>query len=170
MDKIDKIKAEIELRIAQWSQYTFACASQIASEAIDRIDELKGLLAFIDSLQDEPKKLKAGKGSYKWLEEQQRFEDIKAELIKLLTECEIDPEAEYVYRSMLLLVARHFAEWQKKQDKETIELAEDHAMFAGMEKMKNEICYYIEGALAVCENEDRKDFGAMVLNHIKTRL
>jgi len=53
MNKIEKIKAEIEFRIAQWSQYTFACASQIASEAIDRIDELKGLLAFIDSLHDE---------------------------------------------------------------------------------------------------------------------
>jgi len=53
MDKIEKIKAEIELRIAQWSQYTFACASQIASEAIDRIDELKGLLTFIDSMQED---------------------------------------------------------------------------------------------------------------------
>ena len=30
--------------------------------------------------------------------------------------------------------ARHFANWQKEQDKETIELAEDHAMFAGMVK------------------------------------
>jgi hypothetical protein len=31
------------------------------------------------------------------------------------------------------------AEWQKEQDKETIELAEDHAMLAGMEKMKEEM-------------------------------
>ena len=28
-------------------------------------------------------------------------------------------------------IARHFAEWQSKQDKETIELAEDHAYLAG---------------------------------------
>lgn len=31
------------------------------------------------------------------------------------------------------------AEWQKQQDQETIELAEDHAMFAGMEKMKQQM-------------------------------
>ena len=31
------------------------------------------------------------------------------------------------------------AQWQKKQDQLTIELAEDHAMLAGMEKMKEEM-------------------------------
>lgn len=31
------------------------------------------------------------------------------------------------------------AQWQKKQDQSTIELAEDHAMFAGMEKMKEQM-------------------------------
>ena len=49
----DKLISEIEMRIAQWQTYTFACASQIASEAFDRIDELKGLLIYITSLQQE---------------------------------------------------------------------------------------------------------------------
>lgn len=31
------------------------------------------------------------------------------------------------------------AKWQKEQDKETIELAEDHAMLAGMEKMREQM-------------------------------
>lgn len=31
------------------------------------------------------------------------------------------------------------AEWQKKQDQQLIELAEDHAMLAGMNKMKEEM-------------------------------
>lgn len=31
----------------------------------------------------------------------------------------------------LRTLARHFAEWQKEQDKKTIELAEEHAYFAG---------------------------------------
>ena len=31
------------------------------------------------------------------------------------------------------------AEWQKKQDQETIELAEDHAMLAGMNKMEQQM-------------------------------
>lgn len=35
--------------------------------------------------------------------------------------------------------AKHFAEWQKRKDQETIELAEDHAMLAGMNKMKEEM-------------------------------
>lgn len=38
-----------------------------------------------------------------------------------------------------LELARHFAEWQKKKDQETIELAEDHAMLAGMNRMKEEM-------------------------------
>ena len=50
---LNKLKVEIERRIAQWQPYTFACASQIASEAFDRIDELKGLLIYITSLQQE---------------------------------------------------------------------------------------------------------------------
>ena len=35
--------------------------------------------------------------------------------------------------------AKHFAEWGRKKDQETIELAEDHAMLAGMEKMRGEM-------------------------------
>ena len=35
--------------------------------------------------------------------------------------------------------AKHFAEWQKVQDQKTIELAEDHAMLAGMNKMEQQM-------------------------------
>ena len=49
---------------------------------------------------------------------------------------------------------RFGAQWQKKQDQETIELAEDHAMLAGMEKMKEQMmkkaidayCFGFQGA------------------------
>lgn len=45
-------------------------------------------------------------------------------------------------------IARHFAEWQSKQDKETIELAEDHAYLAGSvnerEKMMKEAVPFYE--------------------------
>ena len=47
-----------------------------------------------------------------------------------------------INRNAGLALARHFAEWQSKQDKETIELAEDHAYLAGAvnerEKMMKE--------------------------------
>ena len=36
-------------------------------------------------------------------------------------------------------IAVRVAKWQEKQDQSTIELAEDHAMLAGMEKMKEEM-------------------------------
>ena len=36
-------------------------------------------------------------------------------------------------------IAVRVAKWQEKQDQKTIELAEDHAMLAGMEKMKEEM-------------------------------
>lgn len=36
------------------------------------------------------------------------------------------------------------------------------------EWQKNQIRFYIEGALSVCENEDRKDFRKMVLDYINT--
>jgi hypothetical protein len=46
------------------------------------------------------------------------------------------------------------AKWQEAKDQATIELAEDHAMFAGMEKMKEEMmekaidahCFGFQGA------------------------
>lgn len=41
--------------------------------------------------------------------------------------------------SVVQRIARHFAEWQKKQDQKTIELAEDHAMLAGMNKMEQQM-------------------------------
>ena len=36
-------------------------------------------------------------------------------------------------------IAVRVAKWQKQQDQSTIELAEDHAMLAGMEKMKQQM-------------------------------
>ena len=39
----------------------------------------------------------------------------------------------------IIETASHFAEWQKQKDQEIIELAEDHAMLAGMNKMKEEM-------------------------------
>ena len=54
---------------------------------------------------------------------------------------------EYLERESQMDLALHFVEWQRKQDQELIELAEDHAMLAGMNKMKQEMMekaiYYI---------------------------
>lgn len=48
-------------------------------------------------------------------------------------------DCDYTFNEEVGDIARYFANWQKQQDQSTIELAEDHAMFAGMEKMKEQI-------------------------------
>ena len=46
------------------------------------------------------------------------------------------------------------AKWQKQQDQETIELAEDHAMFAGMNKMEQQLmAKAIDGIARPYDNE-----------------
>lgn len=90
---------------------------------------------FIDSLQEEPVS-----------------EDLKTELNKYIKDhFTIDKEQldrfgieekDYMYsmdKSDMLALVEHFTNWQKTQDQSTIELAEDHAMLAGMEKMKEEM-------------------------------
>ena len=47
------------------------------------------------------------------------------------------------------------AKWQEEQDQETIEVAEDHAMLAGMEKMKEEMmAKAIDGEILEIEDND----------------
>ena len=46
------------------------------------------------------------------------------------------------------------AKWQKKQYKETIEVAEDHAMLAGMEKMKEEMMKDAVGGYVIKDIEE----------------
>ena len=93
------------------------------------------ILSFIDSMQEEPvsEELEQEIDKYVNIPDNQGLPDLRREL----SDC-----------------ARHFANWQKEQDKETIELAEDHAMFAGMEKMREQMmakaidahCFGFQGA------------------------
>ena len=46
------------------------------------------------------------------------------------------PEVSFAKLSRIAVAV---SKWQKKQDQSTIELAEDHAMLAGMEKMKEQM-------------------------------
>ena len=51
-------------------------------------------------------------------------------------------------------IAVKVSNWQKKQNQSIIELAEDHAMFAGMEKMKEEMmAKAVEGIARPDDNE-----------------
>lgn len=85
-------------------------------------ESMEKLLQFIDSLQEE------------------HNEDLKEEFNRFLDE-EGVPRMWHSDEQMEwgMDIARHFAEWQKKKDQETIELAEDHAMLAGMMKEREEM-------------------------------
>ena len=85
-------------------------------------DQLTWVKAFIDSLPEEH-------ASEDLEEEIDRFEDW------LNNFNQSDYPTSYTVRD----IARHFAEWQRKKDQETIELAEEHAMLDGMEKMREEM-------------------------------
>lgn len=67
-------------------------------------------------------------------------------------------EHENIFEDTFKNIARHFANWQKQQDQETIELAEDHAMLAGMVKGKEEMiekaCNYLHEHREEVKTED----------------
>lgn len=59
----------------------------------------------------------------------------------------IEPIAEQVMRDFIA-----GAKWQAEQDQETIELAEDHAYFAGKEKFREQLLGWAKEQLALCDN------------------
>ena len=121
MDK-DKIRNIIELFIA-WNGET---------EPID-VANIDSAVEFIDSsLQEKPVSEDLEEASKEWLSPQLDKSYAAYGETKQMELTHFDGYA--------MLDAIEFgANWQKQQDQSTIELAEDHAMLAGMEKMKEEM-------------------------------
>jgi len=103
----EKIRVEIERLISRRDEKTFL--------GIEKISALKEVLSFIDSMQEDPvsEELEQEIDKYVNIPDNQGLPDLRREL----SDC-----------------AHHFVNWQKQKDQETIELAEDHAMFAGIIK------------------------------------
>jgi hypothetical protein len=161
MEKLELIKKEIERRIDWQKQFTDALDSQVSASAYHKKYELENLLSFIDSLEDEPKKVydpdylqscidKAKKSwegvdVHKYMDEVRGREkseiptNLEEEIDRLWEGFAEEMEGPHNLFDVYRRCARHFAEWQKKQDQETIELAEDHAMMAGRMQMKEEM-------------------------------
>jgi hypothetical protein len=90
------------------------------------------LFAFMDSLPNEPVSEELEEASKEWLAPQLDKSYANYGEVKMMELTHFDGYA--------MLDAIEFgAQWQKEQDQSTIELAEDHAMLAGMEKMKEEM-------------------------------
>lgn len=119
MDKIEKIRKRIEELLNKWKYGS-------STEAKYRCEAYKELLEDIDSIQEEP----VSEG----------MEEIASHLAQKYfpNDCNVwarpNIEAQDCKSACI-----EMAKWQKAKDQETIELAEDHAMFAGMEKMKEEM-------------------------------
>lgn len=129
-DKVQLIKEEIERLKTQNETYLdkeYAESTKWYKHGA--YDACNAILSFIDSLPEE-----------------NHFED-KSEMViedleeEILCRWEDDPHTLWPKcpYSDFKNIAHHFAEWQKQRDQETIELAEDHAMLAGMNKMKEEM-------------------------------
>ena len=118
MTQIEQIKAEIEKRFNEYStsilKHYDAC---IEAKAL----ELGKILTIINSFPEEFVS-----------------EDLEraSEEFAIRQGIELKPFAKKFFKAG--------ADWQKEQDKETIELAEDHAMLAGMNKMSEMIRNKIE--------------------------
>ena len=152
-DKVQKIREEVErLRNELIQEREKSYGSDIDDACIL---ELQNVLTYIDSLQEEPvsKDLEAeieriNKNNHfdfsdwkaiarhfaNWQKEKNSVssKDLE-ELIDTLSKRY--PEVSF---AKLSRIAVHVTKWQKKQDQETIELAEDHAMLAGIIKGKEE--------------------------------
>lgn len=105
---------------------------------------LKHFTFMIDSLQQEP--IKKDEDAEKLI-----ICDIMEATIARIKEGKVDKEKEECRGELPALgeygwlqIARHFANWQKKKDRETIELAEEHAILAGRVQMKEEMMKEIE--------------------------
>lgn len=118
MSDKELIKQEVERRINDLKGYVLQKGSD--QRWVTAIDQLTWIKAFIDSLPEEP-----------------ASEDLEEEYNNYFKKHEMDIVLNPYTNCKD--IARHFAEWQKKKDQETIELAEDHAMLAGMNKMKEEM-------------------------------
>ena len=118
----EQIRAEIE-RQRQFIEGLFTEGDNSFYNGQD--DAYNHILSFLDTLPEQP---------VKGLEEE--IEKIAYDLPT--SDCMHDSEwtdaVEWVKEKF-----RHFAEWQKARDQKTIELAEDHAMLAGMNKMEQQM-------------------------------
>lgn len=115
----EKIKSEIQRLIKAYSPIQSA-------EGKYKVEAYEDLLTFINSLEEPAN------------EDLEEFAKRESELFG-----EREYEVDYIDRNALTKGfywgCKTGAQWQKEQDQSTIELAEDHAMLAGMEKMKEEM-------------------------------
>ena len=136
MDKAELIRHKIEKR----KEHNLAIGNPLFAAMAEEDIEL---LCFIDSLQEEPVN--------------ENFEEALAQEWKGYNDRGAATVDALEDNTQELAFAKGFyrgSKWQEKQDQETIELAEDHAILAGMEKMKKQImAIAVDGIARPYDNE-----------------
>ena len=136
MDKAELIRHKIEKR----KEHNLAIGNPLFAAMAEADIEL---LCFIDSLQEEPVN--------------ENFEEALAQEWKGYNDRGAATVDALEDNTQELAFAKGFyrgSKWQEKQDQETIELAEDHAILAGMEKMKKQImAIAVDGIARPYDNE-----------------
>ena len=136
MDKAEFIRHKIEKR----KEHNLAIGNPLFAAMAEEDIEL---LCFIDSLQEEPVN--------------ENFEEALAQEWKGYNDRGAATVDALEDNTQELAFAKGFyrgSKWQEKQDQETIELTEDHAILAGMEKMKKQImAIAVDGIARPYDNE-----------------
>ena len=120
MNKAEKIKAEIDRLQSSTLDENINFKSQYDQGIFDGLSLIDN---FIDSLEEEPISNDLEEAATKYARKQLSNPDY--------------PTYNDEYEMVCAFEAG--AQWQKERDQSTIELAEDHAMLAGMEEMKEEM-------------------------------
>lgn len=165
-DKVQLIRQEIERRIKnlEFSLENNCVEKHSKLDILGNITTLESLLKFIDPLPEESasedldrlvisleETIGTSPHSRKVIKEhlqkaaewgRNHFED-KSEMVGEDLEEAANQHSKQVFHGLLvednITAFKAGAEWQKQKDQETIELAEDHAMLAGMNRMKEEM-------------------------------
>ena len=136
MDKAELIRHKIEKR----KEHNLAIGNPLFAAMAEEDIEL---LCFIDSLQEEPVN--------------ENFEEALAQEWKGYNDRGAATVDALEDNTQELAFAKGFyrgSKWQEKQDQSTIKLAEDHAILAGMEKMKKQImAIAVDGIARPYDNE-----------------
>ena len=145
-DKVQKIRAEIERLYNQsledenrQADRGLECAANVS---YGKSKACKELLSFIDSMQEEPT-IPDIVDEHWWemLGEEPANEDLEKEIeIYMGTNLECHSDAlRYPIESWGIKIARHFAAWQKEQDKQWLAENHKHIFAKGRDSMKQQI-------------------------------
>ena len=121
MNKVEKIKAEIEKRYEYWKEKE---SNSHSIESESRMSECQYLLLLFDSLQEEPVSNDLEKAAHFYVDTTIEWFDSEG-----------NPCCYPAFKAG--------AQWQKERDQLTIELAEDHAYLAGQEKILAKACDWL---------------------------